>query len=102
MVPSHSTSAPTKPAAAVWPRWAILAALLVFWGLPLNPRPVPFQMALNDIHPGIVLMNPELRHTISAYFVPPFLDFITAHHARAIGQVPDYAGQRVTVYQLDP
>ena len=70
--------------------------------LPLNPKPVPFEMALNDIHPRIVLMDPELRHAISADYGPPFWDFMAAHHARIIGQVPGYEGQGITVYQLDP
>jgi hypothetical protein len=70
--------------------------------LPLNPRPVPFETALNEIAPRIVLMDPELAHSISADYGPPFLDFMDKHHARIIGQVPGYEGQGVTVYQLDP
>jgi 4-amino-4-deoxy-L-arabinose transferase-like glycosyltransferase len=70
--------------------------------LPLNPKPIPFEAALNVIDPRIVFMDPELRHSISADYGPPFWDFMTAHHARVIGQVPGYEGQGVTVYQLDP
>jgi len=70
--------------------------------LPLNPRPVPFETALNDIDPSIVLMDPELAHSVAADYGPPFMDFMARHHARIIGQVPGYEGQGVTVYQLDP
>jgi 4-amino-4-deoxy-L-arabinose transferase-like glycosyltransferase len=70
--------------------------------LPLNDKPVPFETALNDIDPSIVLMDPELAHAISAGYGPPFMDFMVRHHARVIGQVPGYEGQGVTVYQLDP
>jgi len=70
--------------------------------LPLNAHPVPFETALNDIDPRIVLMDPELAHSISADYGPPFLDFMAQHHARIIGRVPGYEGQGVTVYQLDP
>jgi 4-amino-4-deoxy-L-arabinose transferase-like glycosyltransferase len=70
--------------------------------LEVNPKPVPFETALNDIDPRIVLMDPELRHSISADYGPPFWDFMTAHHARVIGQVPGYEGHGVTVYELEP
>ena len=70
--------------------------------LPLNARPIPFETALDDIDPRIVLMDPELRHAVAAAYGPPFWDFMTTHHARIIGEVPGYEGQGVTVYQLDP
>ena len=70
--------------------------------LPLNAQPVPFETALNAIDPRIVLMDPELRHAVAAEYGPPFWDFMTAHHARIIGNVPGYEGQGVTVYELDP
>jgi hypothetical protein len=70
--------------------------------LPLNARPVPFETALNNIDPSIVLMDPELRHAIATDYAPSFEDFLLAHHARVIGEVPGYEGQGVTVYQLHP
>jgi len=70
--------------------------------LPLNARPISFESALNEIDPRIVLMDPELRHAVAAEYGPPFWDFMTAHHARIIGEVPGYEGQGVTVYQLGP
>ncbi len=70
--------------------------------LPLNASPIPFETALNNIDPRIVLMDPELRHSISGDYAPAFSDFMLAHHARVIGEVPGYEGQGVTVYELQP
>jgi hypothetical protein len=70
--------------------------------LPLNARPVPFEAALASIGPRYVLMDPELRHAIATDYAPPFMDYLDAHHARVIGEVPGYEGQGVTVYELDP
>jgi 4-amino-4-deoxy-L-arabinose transferase-like glycosyltransferase len=70
--------------------------------LPLNAHPLPFETALEDIHPSIVLMDPELAHAIAADYGPPFVDYLLKHNARVIGQVPGYEGQGITVYQLDP
>jgi hypothetical protein len=70
--------------------------------LPLNAHPIPFEMALNQIDPRIVLLDPELRHAVAAEYGPPFWDFMAAHHARIIGEVPGYEGQGVTIYQLGP
>jgi 4-amino-4-deoxy-L-arabinose transferase-like glycosyltransferase len=70
--------------------------------LPINARPIPFEAALGQIDPSIVLMDPELRHAIAADYGPPFVDYMVAHHARVIGEVPGYEGQGVTVYQLEP
>jgi hypothetical protein len=64
--------------------------------------PIPYELAMGQIAPEIVLMDPSFAANLTPNYTAPFWRYMAAHNARVIGEVTDYLGQTVTVYRLDP
>ena len=65
-------------------------------------KPIPYEQALGKVAPEIVLMDPSFASNLAPNYTDPFWRYMAAHRARVIGQVQDYLGQDVTIYQLEP